>query len=146
MMEPDDDPHNLNRFVEAQADTYGRAIAELREGRKRSHWMWFVFPQWDGLGSSPTATFYAIKSIAEAKAYLEHPMLGPRLLECAATVLNIDGRSAHEIFGSPDDWKLRSGATLFARVAPPGSVFERVLDKFYHGEPDEKTLALLNEK
>jgi uncharacterized protein (DUF1810 family) len=146
MMEPDDDPHNLNRFVEAQADTYGRAIAELREGRKRSHWMWFVFPQWDGLGSSPTATFYAIKSIAEAKAYLEHPMLGPRLLECAATVLNIDGRSAHEIFGSPDDWKLRSGATLFARVAPPGSVFERVLDKFYHGEPDEKTIALLNEK
>jgi uncharacterized protein (DUF1810 family) len=105
--------------------------------------MWFVFPQLDGLGSSPTAKFYAIKSIAEVKAYLEHPLLGPRLTECAEAVFNIDSRSAHETFGSPDDLKLRSSMTLFARAAPPGSVFERVLDKFYHGKPDQKTIALL---
>ncbi|HVK10948.1 MAG TPA: DUF1810 domain-containing protein [Gemmataceae bacterium] len=138
-----DDPFDLNRFVTAQADDYDQAIAEIRAGRKRSHWMWYVFPQLDGLGSSPTARFYAIKSRAEARAYLDHPVLGPRLRECAAAAAAVEGRTATEVFGSPDDLKLRSSATLFAAVSPPGSVFERVLARYYDGRPDERTLGLL---
>jgi uncharacterized protein (DUF1810 family) len=137
------DPHDLNRFVQAQEGVYERALAEIKSGRKRSHWMWYIFPQFDGLGFSPTAQLYAIKSVAEAEAYLSHPVLGPRLKECAEAVLSTQGRTAHEVFGSPDDMKLRSCATLFARVSPPGSVFARLLDKYYQGEPDDKTLALL---
>ena len=137
------DPHDLTRFVRAQADDYPGALAEIRAGRKRSHWMWYVFPQLEGLGSSATARRYAIKSAAEATAYLRHPVLGPRLAACAEAALGVGGRSAHEIFGSPDDLKLRSSATLFAAVLPPGSVFERLLEKYYDGERDPMTLRLL---
>ena len=120
-----------------------RALAEIRGGQKRSHWMWFIFPQIAGLGFSPTSQHYAIKSVAEARAYLDHPVLGARLLECAEAALSVDGRTAREIFGSPDDLKLRSSATLFASVSPEGSVFHRLLDRFFDGAADEKTLALL---
>ena len=137
------EPHNLNRFVQAQADDYARALAEIKSGRKQSHWMWYMFPQFDGLGFSSTSKRYAIKSIAEAQAYLAHSVLGPRLIECAEAVLGIEGRSAFEIFGSPDDMKLRSCATLFAYVSPQGSVFERLIGKYYGGERGGKTLRLL---
>ena len=135
-----DDPYDLARFVDAQRDVHATALAELRSGRKRTHWMWFVFPQLEGLGSSWMAQRYAIASAAEAEAYLRHPVLGPRLLECAEALLAIEGRSAREILGSPDDLKLKSSATLFAAVSPPGSVFERLLDKHFAGERDEATL------
>lgn len=138
-----DDPYQLSRFVLAQQGDFEQALAEIRSGKKRTHWMWYIFPQIDGLGFSSTAKHYAIKSIDEAKAYLHHPVLGPRLLECAEAVVGIEGRSATEIFGSPDDLKLRSCATLFACVSPPESVFERLLDKYYQGERDQKTLRLL---
>lgn len=137
------DPYNLARFLDAQANDYEQALAEIRAGAKQSHWMWFIFPQIDGLGTSPTARFFAIKNFDEARAYLAHPVLGPRLVECAEAALAVEGRSAHEIFGSPDDLKLRSSATLFAQVAPPGSVFHRLLDKFYQGRPDPRTLDVL---
>ncbi|HEY6214167.1 MAG TPA: DUF1810 domain-containing protein [Vicinamibacterales bacterium] len=134
---------DLERFVEAQKPDYERALTEIRSGRKRSHWMWYVFPQIDGLGSSAMSRRYAIEGIAEAEAYLKHPTLGPRLVECFEAVHALEGKSAADVFGYPDDMKLRSSATLFARVSPPGSVFERVLAKFFHGEPDEATLRLL---
>ena len=137
------DPYDLTRFVLAQERDYDRAIAEIRGGRKRSHWMWYIFPQFDGLGFSPTSQYYAIKSIAEAEAYLRHPSLGPRLLECVRATLELQGLSAGEVFGSPDDMKLRSCATLFASVSPAGSVFEQVLDQYFDGKHDEKTLELL---
>jgi uncharacterized protein (DUF1810 family) len=137
------DPHNLNRFLHAQAHDYERALSEVKAGRKRSHWMWYIFPQFAGLGFSSTSERYAIKSVAEAKAYLAHPVLGPRLVECAEAVLGIEGRSALEVFGSPDDLKLRSCATLFANVSPAESVFERLLDRYYQGERDSQTLRLL---
>jgi uncharacterized protein (DUF1810 family) len=133
-------PDDFVRFVLAQAHIYDDVLAELRTGRKRSHWMWFIFPQIQGLGSSEVSRRFAIASAADAREYLEHPILGPRLRECAALVLAIDGRSATEIFGRPDDLKLRSCATLFARVSPPGSVFHRLLDRFFAGKPDEATL------
>jgi uncharacterized protein (DUF1810 family) len=139
----DDDPHDLARFVEAQADSYERALAEIGDGRKRSHWMWYVFPQFDGLGLSSTSRHYSIKSVAEAEAYLDHPVLGPRLVQCAEAALGVVGRSAFEIFGSPDAMKLRSCATLFASVAPAGSVFEQLINKCFHGEHDARTLRLL---
>lgn len=138
-----DDPHDLNRFVRAQANDYQRALAELRSGRKRSHWMWYVFPQVKGLGLSSTSERFAIRSLDEARAYVAHPRLGLRLLECAEAVLAVEGRSATEIFGSPDDMKLRSCATLFARVSPAGSVFHRLLVKYYGGAQDPRTLQLL---
>ncbi len=138
-----DDPFNLSRFVAAQAGDYERALAEIKGGWKRTHWMWYVFPQFEGLGSSPTAQRYAIKSVEEARAYLAHTVLGPRLVECAEAALGVQGRTATEIFGSPDDLKLRSSATLFAAVSPPGSVFEQVLAKYYGGRHDERTLRLM---
>jgi uncharacterized protein (DUF1810 family) len=141
-----DDPYDLGRFVAAQAGAYAAALAELRAGRKRSHWMWFVFPQLAGLGSSAMARRYAIADVAEARAYLEHPVLGPRLVECAEALLAAEGRSARVIMGSPDDLKLRSCATLFARVAPPGSAFERLIDRYYGGEEDAATLRLLGSR
>ena len=137
------DPFDLDRFVRAQKDDYADALAEVRAGRKESHWMWFVFPQLAGLGSSPTARFYALAGRAEAEAYLAHPVLGPRLLEIAAAALAVEGGSAYDVFGTPDDLKLRSCATLFARVSPPGSVFEQLLAKYFDGEPDRRTLELL---
>ena len=137
------DPHDLARFVQAQEGVYAQALAEIRSGRKRSHWMWFVFPQFDGLGFSPTSRRYAIRSLAEAKAYLAHPILGPRLTACAEAVLGVHGRTAADIFGSPDDMKLRSSATLFAQVSPDGSVFQRVLDQYFDGVPDGETLRLM---
>ncbi|MEB3288814.1 MAG: DUF1810 domain-containing protein [Leptolyngbya sp.] len=137
------DPHDLNRFVQAQAPVYGQALAEIQAGQKRSHWMWYIFPQFDGLGFSSTSQRYAIKSIAEAKAYLQHPLLGLRLVECCEAVMDIHGRSAYGVFGSPDDMKLRSCATLFAQVSEPGSVFERLIDKYFEGIPDQQTLQLI---
>jgi uncharacterized protein (DUF1810 family) len=137
------DTFDLGRFVSAQEDVYESALAEIRCGRKRTHWMWFIFPQVAGLGSSATSSRFAIKSAAEARAYLAHPVLGRRLLECCEALLRVNGGSASEIFGSPDDMKLRSCATLFASVSEPGSVFERVLSRFFGGAPDEKTEALL---
>jgi uncharacterized protein (DUF1810 family) len=137
------DEHDLNRFVEAQRSTYERALAELRSGRKRSHWMWYVFPQLAGLGRSAMSERYAIASLAEAEAYLEHPLLGPRLIECVTAVLELNGLSAYEIFGSPDDLKLHSCATLFARASPPGSQFSRLLAKYFGGREDEQTARML---
>lgn len=138
-----DDLCDLNRFVKAQDDDYEQALSEVKSGRKSSHWMWYIFPQFDGLGFSTTSRRYSIKSVAEAEAYLSHPILGPRLTECAEATLSVEGRSAYEIFGSPDDMKLRSCATLFAYVLPAGSVFDRLLDKYFQGERDGKTLRLL---
>jgi uncharacterized protein (DUF1810 family) len=138
-----DDPYGLDRFVQAQAGHYTDALAEVRAGRKRSHWMWFVFPQLEGLGSSYMARRYAITGAAEARAYLAHPVLGPRLRECCDAVLGLEGRTAREIFGGIDEMKLRSCVTLFADVSPPGSVFERVLRRYFDGLQDEETLRLL---
>jgi uncharacterized protein (DUF1810 family) len=138
-----DDPYDLGRFVQAQQDDFERALAEIRAGKKRTHWMWYIFPQLDGLAFSPTSKHYAIKSLDEARAYLAHPVLGPRLRECAEAALGVEGRSATAVFGSPDDLKLRSCATLFACVSPRGSVFDRLLAKYYGGERDQKTLRLL---
>ena len=137
------DPYLLSRFLEAQERDYDQAMSEIRRGRKQSHWMWYVFPQFAGLGSSPTSTFYAIKSVDEAEAYLAHPVLGPRLVESVQAVLDVGGRSALEIFGSPDDMKLRSCATLFASISPEGSVFAQLLDRYFGGQNDERTLRLL---
>lgn len=138
-----DDPHHLSRFLQAQEGDYEQALSEIKSGQKRTHWMWYIFPQLDGLAFSSTAERYSIKSIEEARAYLEHPVLGPRLVECAEAVTRVEGESAKEIFGSPDDLKLRSCATLFACVSPVGSVFERLLEKLYQGKADDKTLKLL---
>ncbi|WP_199313688.1 DUF1810 domain-containing protein [Leptolyngbya sp. FACHB-671] len=137
------DVYDLNRFLQAQQANYEQALSEIKSGRKRSHWMWYVFPQFDGLGSSPTSKRYSIKSVAEAKAYLSHPILGSRLIECVEAVLSVEGRTAYEIFGSPDDMKLKSCATLFAYVSTEKSVFDQLLDRFFQGERDEKTLRLL---
>jgi uncharacterized protein (DUF1810 family) len=137
------DAHDLRRFVRAQKDVYAQALSEIRSGRKRTHWMWFVFPQLDGLGSSPTARFYAIRTLEEARAYLDHPVLGHRLRECVEAALQVEGRSASEIFGFPDDLKLRSCATLFASLLPAGSPFDRLLQKYFPDGPDAKTLELL---
>jgi uncharacterized protein (DUF1810 family) len=138
------DPHNLNRFVKAQEGDYERALTEIRSGRKLSHWMWYIFPQFEGLGFSSMSRQYSIKSVAEAAAYLNHPVLGPRLVKCAEAALGIETESAYEVFGSPDDMKLRSCATLFAGVSPRGSVFERLLDKYFQGKRDDETLRLVN--
>lgn len=134
---------DLHRFVAAQDPVYDQVCAELAAGRKTSHWMWFVFPQLRGLGRSATARFFGLASSAEALAYWQHPVLGARLRHCAQLVLAAKGRTAHDIFGSPDDLKLRSCMTLFAAVAPEEPVFARVLRHFYGGELDPRTLALL---
>jgi uncharacterized protein (DUF1810 family) len=136
-----EDPYDLQRFVAAQdaGGTYEHAIAELRAGRKRSHWMWFVFPQIAGLGYSPTSRRYAITSLAEAQAYLAHPVLGPRLTECAAVLAGLPGRTAEQIFGEVDAQKLRSCVTLFSRAAPDEPVFGQVLEQYFGGVPDAAT-------
>ncbi|WP_404437046.1 DUF1810 domain-containing protein [Stutzerimonas chloritidismutans] len=137
------DPHDLQRFVEAQTPVYERALEELRAGHKQSHWMWFVFPQIAGLGHSAMAQRYAISGVDEARAYLEHPLLGPRLQACAQAILLHRDRSARQILGSPDDLKLRSSMTLFAAVAPEQPLFQQVLDTFFEGEADPQTLSRL---
>jgi len=137
------DPFDLNRFISAQEGIYDRALAELRDGLKRSHWMWYIFPQVEGLGHSPTTRRYSIKSLEEARHYLAHPVLGQRLKESAEAVLAIQGRSAADIFGHPDDWKLQSSMTLFELVSGPESVFGRILDKYYQGKRDTRTLQIV---
>jgi uncharacterized protein (DUF1810 family) len=136
-----EDPYDLQRFVTAQdaGGTYDRATAELSAGRKTSHWMWFIFPQIAGLGYSPTAQRYAISSLAEARAYLAHPVLGARLAGCAAILTGLDGRTAEQIFGNVDALKLRSSMTLFMRAAPGEPLFTQVLDQYFGGEPDPAT-------
>ena len=138
-----DDPYELRRFIDAQSHDYDQALAEIKAGRKSSHWIWYIFPQIDGLGFSSMSRRYAIKSVDEARAYLAHPVLGKRLVEVCEAALAVEGRSAHEIFGSPDDMKLKSSATLFASVSPASSVFHRLLEKYYNGEGDERTLELI---
>jgi uncharacterized protein (DUF1810 family) len=137
------DPFQLSRFVTAQDRIYDRVLAELKSGRKRSHWMWFVFPQIEGLGFSSTTRYYSIKSLEEAQRYLKHPVLGKRLRECTETILALEDLSASSIFGYPDDLKLKSSMTLFTGVAEPQSIFSRVLDKYYQGTRDERTVAIL---
>lgn len=142
------DPYNLERFLEAQAHCYPRVLEELGAGEKTSHWMWFIFPQLRGLGVSATARRFGLAGLEEARAYLAHPLLGGRLRECTRTLLAVEGRTAHEIFGSPDDLKLRSCLTLFAQATVPSPaggdrVFGEALAKYYRGEPDPRTLELL---
>jgi uncharacterized protein (DUF1810 family) len=139
----EDDPYNLARFVEAQAPAYEAALSELRQGRKTSHWMWFIFPQILGLGDSWMAKLYAITSLDEARAYLTHPLLGARLRECTQTVVGVEGRSAEAIFGQPDVLKFRSSLTLFAEASPHEPLFRAALAKYYEGEPDRRSIALL---
>jgi len=140
-----DDRFDLERFVTAQAPVFETVFAELRAGRKRSHWMWFVFPQFGGLGRSSTAQFYGIGCIDEARAYLAHPVLGPRLALCTRIVLASEGPSLHAIFGSPDDMKFRSCVTLFSLAAEdPDNPFRQALDRWCGGQPDERTLALID--
>ena len=135
--------NDLGRFVGAQQDVYDQALAELRAGSKRSHWMWFVFPQIAGLGRTATAQRYAIADLAEARAYLAHPVLGPRLTESARALLEVRDRTATQILGTPDDLKLRSSMTLFAHAADDPAVFRAVLDRYYGGEDDPLTLQRL---
>ena len=142
--QPPDDPFRLRRFIDAQRPVYDAVVAELRDGRKRSHWMWFVFPQIAGLGRSEMSERFAISSLDEARAYLAHPVLGPRLRECATLVAAVEGRSIAEIFGAPDDRKFRSSMTLFARAAPQEPVFAECLRRYFAGEPDPETLDRLS--
>ena len=141
----DPDPFALRRFLQAQESIYRTVLAELRACRKQTHWMWFIFPQITGLGHSPTSQHYAIQTRAEAQHYLAHPVLGTRLMECAAVILECAGRSAREIFGSPDDLKLRSSMTLFAALPETDAVFRAVLDKYFAGKEDARTLELLKQ-
>ena len=137
------DHFDLTRFIIAQEMVYSRVLFELRNGRKRTHWMWFIFPQIGGLGNSSTTKRYAIKSIEEAQEYLNHPLLGKRLKECAETVLAVEGRSISEIFGYPDDLKLKSSTTLFENVADSDPIYASMLNKYFNGERDIRTLNLL---
>ena len=140
----DDDPFKLGRFVDAQQGAFKQALAELAAGEKRTHWMWFIFPQLAGLGSSPAAQFYGIASVEEARSYLAHPLLGPRLKECVEAILPWAGRrTAVQILGTVDALKLRSSMTLFGEIEPAGP-FVAALRAFYGGEPDQRSLALLN--
>lgn len=136
---PDSDPFDLQRFVDAQEGVYERALAELREGHKRSHWMWFMFPQIAGLGHSVMAQTYAIRSLDEARSYFAHAILGARLRECTKAVLAVAGKSAHGILGSPDDLKLHSSMTLFAHAAPDEPLFRAALEQYFAGEEDAAT-------
>ena len=137
------DPYNLQRFVNAQNPVCVQVCSELRQGQKVTHWMWFIFPQIKGLGSSPTAIEFAISSLQEAEAYVRHPILGPRLRECCRLVILVEGRSIHQIFGYPDDLKFRSSMTLFARTTHENQIFKDALQKYFAGEPDRLTLERL---
>ena len=136
--------YNLNRFLEAQETKYNEAFAEIKKGKKQGHWMWYIFPQIAGLGFSEYNVFYAIKNREEATQYLQHPVLGKRLIQIAEAVLEINGKTANEIFGKPDDRKLQSCMTLFAQLTNADPIFQKVLDKYYQGNKDEKTMQLLN--
>ena len=138
------DEYNLKRFVSPQEHTYASVIAELKRGRKTSHWIWYIFPQVTGLGASATSEIYSIKSLAEARGYLAHPLLGARLKECTSLVLQLEGLSAQDIFGYPDYLKFRSCMTLFAAVADGDGTFRQALDKYYGGVGDERTLGILD--
>ncbi|MCM1141002.1 MAG: DUF1810 domain-containing protein [Muribaculum sp.] len=133
---------DITRFVEAQGENYERALHEIKSGRKRSHWMWYIFPQLKGLGRSVTSSYYGIHGLAEAEKYLSHPLLGNRLREISQALLELDNNDAHSIFGSPDDWKLRSCMTLFDKISP-NDIFNDVLNKYFGGDTDSKTLRLL---
>jgi uncharacterized protein (DUF1810 family) len=137
--------NDLKRFLEAQAKDFERALAEIRNGRKQSHWMWYIFPQIAGLGFSSTSKFYAIKDRSEAESYLAHPVLGKRLVEISNALLAVEGKTANQIFGSPDDAKLKSSMTLFGALDNTNPVFQRVLDKYFGGAQDERTLELLGQ-
>jgi uncharacterized protein (DUF1810 family) len=137
------DPYHLDRFVEAQRGVFEQACAELRRGRKTGHWMWFIFPQIAGLGFSATSQHYAIRSLDEARAYLQHPTLGRRLREICQILPSVNGKTAHEIFGSPDDMKLRSSMTLFAHATEDNAIFLEVLRKYFNGVEDERTVELI---
>lgn len=134
---------NLNRFLEAQNRDYSQALDEIRSGRKRSHWIWYIFPQIHGLGFSSTSEFYAITDLNEAKDYLQHPVLGSRLIEISKAVLTVNGKTANQIMGSPDDLKLKSCMTLFNLLENTDPVFQEVLDKYFNGMQDQKTLAII---
>lgn len=136
---------DLSRFLEAQTTTYARALTEIKQGRKQSHWMWFIFPQLAGLGLSTTAAFYGIRGLQEAQAYINHPILGPRLVEIATALLAVNGKTATAILETPDDLKLRSCMTLFSLLPQANPVFGAVLDKYYDGMPDAATLSLLEQ-
>jgi uncharacterized protein (DUF1810 family) len=138
-----DDPYNLNRFLESQDRVYSNVLSELKSGNKQTHWIWYIFPQLSGLGRSPTSQYYAIKSKPEAVSYLNHPILGARLKECTEILLGIENKTAREILGRPDDLKFRSSMTLFAYISGPGSVFEKVLEKYFHGDRCHRTLSFL---
>jgi len=135
--------NNLNRFLDAQEKDYSRALAEIKNGRKQSHWMWYIFPQIARLGYSEMATFYAIKDIHEASDYLAHPVLGSRLIDISTALLGHDGKTANQIMGSPDDLKLRSCMTLFSLLKDTDPIFQAVLDKFFNGAQDQKTLSII---
>ena len=138
------DPYNLNRFIQAQEPVYSNVLAELQSGHKKTHWMWFIFPQIEGLGQSATARLYAIKNLDEASQYLNHPILGTRLLECSEIVLGIQGRSITDIFGWPDTLKLKSSMTLFSCVSNSNPIFDEVLIRYFQGERDTRTLELVH--
>jgi len=138
-----DDSYNLQRFLDAQSGHFEEVCSELRQGCKTGHWMWFIFPQIQGLGHSPMAKHFAISSLEEAAAYLRHPVLGPRLQECTRLVNLVEGRSIHQIFGSPDDMKFRSSMTLFFHATSDNDIFQTALQKYFEGQPDRLTLALL---
>jgi len=135
---------SLKRFVDAQQSDYQTALTEIKNGRKRSHWMWYIFPQIQGLGFSETSRFYAIKDLTEAEEYLDHPVLGPRLIEICDELLKLKTNSASQVFGDPDDMKLKSSMTLFAAANHTNTVFQQVLDKFFKGQQDNKTLQIIN--
>ena len=137
--------NDLNRFTEAQKNDYETALAEVKRGRKQSHWMWYIFPQIAGLGFSSTSKFYAIKDAAEAENYLAHPILGNRLIEISNALLEVEGKTASQIFGSPDDAKLKSSMTLFGALENTNPVFQKVLDKYFDSAKDRKTLELIGE-
>ena len=138
--------NDLDRFIEAQSVNYDDALSELKAGLKRTHWMWYVFPQLAGLGTSAMAWRYGIRDLADARAYLDQPVLGSRLTECFEVLLGLEGRSAHDVFGSPDDMKLKSCATLFEIASGGDSVFSRALEKYYSGDRDSRTVAMLTKK
>ena len=135
--------NNLNRFLDAQQTDYQTALSEIKNGKKRSHWMWYIFPQIQGLGFSETSKYYAIKDAAEAEEFLNNPVLGSRLIEICSELLKLKSNDAYSVFGSPDDMKLKSCMTLFAALRPANLVFQQVLDKFFNGAKDDKTLGLL---
>jgi uncharacterized protein (DUF1810 family) len=137
--------NNLKRFLDAQETSFQNALSEIKNGRKQSHWMWYIFPQIEGLGFSELSMFYAIGDIDEANQYLEHPVLGSRLIEISKALLTIEGKSANQIFGSPDDTKLKSCMTLFSSLKNTDPVFHSVLDKFFNGDKDQKTLQIISQ-